>query len=132
MPTSSPTCRRRRRLRAVSAFAESGHDVTPQRVAELLRSGEAQVIDVREPYEREAGHIAGTRHVELERLASQAETIDRDRPVVFHCRLGARSGLATRAFREAGWEAYNMTGGIQAWAEAGLPLEPEGGYVADH
>ena len=116
----------------MSAFARSEHDVTPQRVAELLRSGEAQVVDVREPYEREAGHIAGTRHIELERLASQAETIDRERPVVFHCRLGARSGLATRAFREAGWDAYNMTGGIQAWAEAGLPLEPEGGYVADH
>ena len=33
---------------------------------------------------------------------------------------------------EAGYDAYNMTGGIQAWAEAGLPLEPEDGRVADH
>ncbi len=40
--------------------------------------------------------------------------------------------MATRAFREAGWDAHNMEGGIQAWADAGLPLAPDGGYVADH
>ena len=78
------------------------------------------VVDVREPYEREAGRIPGTRHIEMERLASQAESIPRDRPVVFQCRLGARSGLATRAFRAAGWEAFNLRGGIQAWVAAGL------------
>ena len=48
-----------------------------------------QLVDVREPYEFEAGRIAGSRHIELERLASKADTIDRDRPVVFVCRLGA-------------------------------------------
>ena len=87
---------------------------------------------MREAYEHEAGRIEGVRHIELERLAAQAETIDRDRPVVFHCRLGARSGMAAQAFRAAGYDAYNMAGGIQAWADRGLPLAPEGGYVADH
>jgi hydroxyacylglutathione hydrolase/adenylyltransferase/sulfurtransferase len=116
----------------VSVFGDSGIDVTPERVAELLAEGSAQVVDVREPYEREAGRIAGTRHIELERLASQAETIDRDRPVVFYCRLGARSGMAAQAFRAAGWEAFNMHGGITLWDERGLPLEPDGGHVADH
>ena len=43
-------------------------EVTPERTLELLRSGEALVVDVREPYERDAGHIEGTRHVEMERL----------------------------------------------------------------
>jgi rhodanese-related sulfurtransferase len=51
---------------------------------------------------------------------------------VFYCRLGARSGMASQAFRAAGYEAYNMTGGLTAWAEAGLPLDPEDGYVAEH
>ena len=104
----------------------------PHEVAERLARGEIELIDVREPYEREAGHIPGSRHVELERLASEAASLPRDRPVVFQCRLGARSGMATRAFREAGWDAHNLEGGIQAWADAGLPLAPEGGYVADH
>ncbi|MGA2469356.1 MAG: rhodanese-like domain-containing protein [Solirubrobacteraceae bacterium] len=115
----------------MSTFANPEIEISAQRAAELLAAG-ATVVDVREPYEREAGYIAGTRHIELERLASSAEEIDRSRPVVFHCRLGIRSAMAASAFRSAGFDAYTMTGGIQAWVDAGLAIEPEGGYVADH
>ena len=107
-------------------------DVAPERVAERLRAGEIQLVDVREPYEWDAGRVPGARHVELERVASQAETIDRERPVVFYCRLGARSGMAANAFRRAGYEAYSMDGGITAWAQRDLPLDPDDGSVADH
>ena len=107
-------------------------DVAPERVAELQREGAIQLVDVREPYEWDAGRIAGARHIELERVASQAPTIDRDTPVVFYCRLGARSGMAANAFRRAGYEAYSLTGGLEAWHARGLPLEPEDGTVADH
>jgi rhodanese-related sulfurtransferase len=106
-------------------------EVTPERTRELLEGGEAVVVDVREPYEREAGHIEGTRHIELERLASNAETLPRDRPIVFHCRLGARSALAARAFRSAGYDAWSMHGGIQLWHDRDLPMSG-GGRVADH
>jgi rhodanese-related sulfurtransferase len=115
----------------VSTFSDPDIELSPQRVAELLESG-AQLIDVREDYEVEAGRIAGSRHIELERLASQADTIDRERPVVFQCRLGARSAMAAQAFRSAGYEAYTMKGGLQEWVAVGLPIEPEGGHVADH
>jgi rhodanese-related sulfurtransferase len=116
----------------VSVFSDPPAEISPEQVAELWWRGEVQLIDVREPYEHEAGRIEGARHIELERLASEAETVDRDRPVVFHCRLGARSAMATQAFRAAGYDAHNMTGGLQAWADAGLPLAPAGGYVAPH
>jgi rhodanese-related sulfurtransferase len=115
----------------LSAFSDPS-DLSPEQVADLLRRGEIELIDVREPYEHEAGRIAGSRHIELERLAAKAESIPRDGPVVFHCRLGARSAMAAQAFRAAGWDARNMAGGIQAWSARGLPLEPDGGYVADH
>jgi rhodanese-related sulfurtransferase len=118
-------------LRAVGAFDSPDIEVTPQQARQMHDQG-AQVIDVREGYERDAGYIPGTRHIELERLASSAETIDRDRPVIFQCRLGARSAMAASAFRGAGYEAYTMTGGITAWVEENLPIEPEGGYVAEH
>jgi rhodanese-related sulfurtransferase len=114
------------------AFHAADVDVSPADVKAKHEAGEIQLIDVREPYEHEAGRIAGARHIELERVASQAPTIDKDRPVVFYCRLGARSGMAANAFRRAGWEAYSMDGGIEAWDRAGLPLEPDGGHVADH
>ena len=114
------------------AFHAADVDVTPEQVREQQDAGDIQLIDVREPYEWEAGRIAGARHLELERVASQADTIDRDRPVVFYCRLGARSGMAANAFRRAGYDAYSLDGGITAWEQRGLGLEPDGGHVADH
>jgi rhodanese-related sulfurtransferase len=113
-------------------FADSELEVTPAQTAEALAGESAQVIDVREPYERDAGHIAATRHIELERLASEAETIDRERPVIFYCRAGSRSLMSAQAFRRAGYDARSMAGGLTLWAAEGRPLVPEGGYVADH
>jgi hydroxyacylglutathione hydrolase/adenylyltransferase/sulfurtransferase len=105
--------------------------ISPHRAAELLADG-ADFIDVRETYERDAGYIPGTRHIELERLSSQSGTIDPLKPVVFQCRLGARSAMAAQAFRGAGYDAYTLDGGIIAWVNAGMAIEPDGGYVADH
>jgi rhodanese-related sulfurtransferase len=107
-------------------------DVDPERVAELHRTGAVQLIDVREGYEWEAGRIAGARHIELQDVAAEAGSLDHERPVVFYCRVGGRSTMAASAFRGAGFAAYSMDGGIVAWDEAGLPLEPDDGQVADH
>src|SRR4051812_14968505 len=114
------------------AFTDPEHELSPAQVEELLTSGEADLVDVREPYEWDAGRIPGARHIELERLAARAEELPQDRKVVFQCRLGVRSAMAMQAFRASGWDAYHLKGGIQAWADAGLPMEPEGGVVADH
>jgi hydroxyacylglutathione hydrolase/adenylyltransferase/sulfurtransferase len=105
-------------------------DYTPQQVAELLKNGDIQLIDVRQPEEREAGRIAGDRFIELAQLAGQADTIDPAKTVVFYCRSGSRSAMATQAFRGAGFDAHNMAGGLLDWHAAGLPLDPPGGYVA--
>ena len=106
-------------------------EVTPERTKELLDAGEAVVIDVREPYERDAGHIEGSEHIELERLSSKAETLPRDKTIVFQCRLGARSAMAAQAFKAAGFDAWSMEGGLVAWRDKGLPVGG-GGDVADH
>jgi rhodanese-related sulfurtransferase len=117
----------------MNVFGESGQELSPQEVADRLAADpDLQIVDVREDYEHEAGHIAQARHIELERLPSQADELDRERPVIFHCRLGVRSAMAAQAFRAAGFEAYSMRGGLVAWAETGLPLAPEGGRVAEH
>jgi len=113
----------------MGSLPEMDGDYTPTEVAELIGRDDVQLIDVRETYEVEAGRIAGSRHVSLSELASRADEIDRDRPVVFYCRVGGRSAMATEAFQGAGYEAHNMTGGIVAWAAAELPID---GYVADH
>ncbi len=108
-------------------------EITPERVqAWLVEQPELQVIDVRETHEREAGHIAGTRHVPLVDLSDQAASIDPERPVVFYCRIGGRSEMAAQAFRASAYEAYTMTGGLLRWVQEGRTLEPAGGHVADH
>jgi rhodanese-related sulfurtransferase len=105
-------------------------DLAPARVAELLGDGDTQLVDVREPYEHDAGRIAGATHIELDSLPSEAQSLDRDRPLVFYCRSGSRSAMAADAFRVAGYDAYNMAGGLEAWVESGLPIEPADGRVA--
>jgi rhodanese-related sulfurtransferase len=110
----------------------------PARVAEWLAEGEGegggrvQVIDVREQYERDAGYIADTRHVEFAALTDAAASIERELPVVFYCRVGSRSDVAAQAFRGAGFRAYSMSGGLVRWVAEGRPLSPADGHVANH
>jgi rhodanese-related sulfurtransferase len=111
----------------------AGIDVDPQWVADRLAEDPAtQLIDVREPYEREAGYIEGSLHIELTRLSAAAGELDPTRPVIFYCRLGSRSEMAAQALRAGGLSAHSMAGGLVRWAGEGRPLSPEGGYVADH
>lgn len=104
--------------------------VSREELKTLLDEG-AQVVDVRAGHEWEAGRIAGATHLPLAELGERAGEIDRDRPVVLYCRGGNRSTMATEALAAEGYEAAKLEEGIVGWAEAGLPLEPEGGYVAE-
>ena len=106
------------------------HDYTPGQVADLMAKDEIQLIDVRQLDEHAAGRIAGDRLIELSQLGAEAHTIDSGRPVVFYCRSGSRSAMATEAFRGAGFDAHNMLGGLLEWQGAGLPLDPPDGHVA--
>ena len=111
-------------------MAAAPEDLSPARVAEMLEE-EAQLIDVREPYERDAGRIPDdTAHIEMDRLTEQAGSIDRERPVVFYCRTGSRSMLAAQAFAAAGYDAHNLDGGLKAWVADGRPIDPADGHVA--
>jgi rhodanese-related sulfurtransferase len=105
------------------------HTLAPARAKDMA---DAQFIDVRTPSEYEAGRIPGARFIQLDQVQAAADTLDRDRPVVFYCRSGDRSTLAVDAFRASGWDAYAIDGGLMAWNEEGLPLDPEGGEVAHH
>ena len=107
-------------------------DLSPELVAELHERGEIELIDIREPHEREAGHVPGSRHIELARLSQEAGSIGREKPVVLYCRMGGRSTMALQAFKASGYDAHHMDGGLEAWAEKGLGLEPEDGSVAGH
>jgi len=105
-------------------------EVSREEAQKLIADG-AQLVDVRAGHEWEAGRIEGAMHVPLAELAERAGEIDKDRPVVLYCRGGNRSTMATQALAEAGYEAAKLSEGIVGWSEAGLPLEPEAGVVAE-
>jgi rhodanese-related sulfurtransferase len=131
--TESLTEPQREQLAAAEAiFADAELELSPVRVRDLLAAGDVVLVDVREPYEHEAGHAPGSRPIEIERLGFRSPTLPTDQPIVFCCRLGIRAKLAAHAFRRVGYEAYNLTGGMSAWVAAGLPMEPADGTVADH
>ena len=108
----------------------AGREVSREEARKLIEDG-AQVVDVRVEHEWEVGRIAGATHLPLAELAERAGEIDRDRPVILYCRGGNRSTMATAALADAGYDAAKLTEGIVGWAEAGLPLDPDDGYVAD-
>lgn len=83
----------------------------------LSRDG-ARLVDVREPYEWEAGHAPTARHVPLTAFDLSAVPAG-DGPVLVICRSGNRSQAATMALRSNGLDAFNVTGGMQAWAQLG-------------
>ncbi|HTR89267.1 MAG TPA: rhodanese-like domain-containing protein, partial [Solirubrobacteraceae bacterium] len=96
-----------------SAVDSAQIEIDPREVFDWrAREPELQLIDVREHYEHEAGHIAGDRHIALVELAGAAASIERERPVIFYCRVGSRSQMAAQAYRTAGFEAYSMSGGL--------------------
>ncbi len=86
------------------------------------RRDDVQLLDVREPYEWDAGHIEGATHIPMGQLAARQDELARDRTIVVVCRSGNRSAQVTGALQRAGYDAHNMEGGMAAWDRAGLPF----------
>jgi rhodanese-related sulfurtransferase len=109
---------------------QATREISREEAQKLVEEG-AQLVDVRADHEWEAGRIAGAVHLPLAELAERTGELDKDRPVVLYCRGGNRSTMATDALAAAGYDAAKLSEGIVGWEEAGLPLEPEGGYAAE-
>jgi rhodanese-related sulfurtransferase len=99
--------------------------VNTAQATHLINREDALVVDVREPGEYGVGHILGARNVPLSRLADAADLGKRkDRPLILYCDSGDRSGKATSVLKKQGFaRVVNLSGGIGAWQQAGLPVE---------
>jgi rhodanese-related sulfurtransferase len=101
-------------------------NVTPEEARRLAEEG-ALLLDVREAEEWVAGHAPDASHLPMSALSDRAAEIPQDRVVVCVCRVGGRSAAVTDALAQAGWEAINLAGGMEAWAAAGLPVVTDEG-----
>ncbi|MCP9751785.1 rhodanese-like domain-containing protein [Ferruginibacter sp. HRS2-29] len=79
------------------------------------------LVDVREPWEREFFNIGGI-SIPMNDITDHINKIPKDKPVVFYCEKGIRSGIVIQRLAERnGFEnLINLSGGIQAWKKAGL------------
>jgi rhodanese-related sulfurtransferase len=91
----------------------------------LINRQDALVVDVRETAEWSGGHIPNARHIAMGHLEKHLSEIEKfkDKPVIVVCASGNRSATACGLLKKAGFEqVFNLTGGLGAWGEAGLPM----------
>ena len=102
--------------------------VTPAQAVQLINREKAVVIDVCEPAEYAAGHVAGAKNVPLGSIGSSTDLPkNKALPLVLLCASGARSARAVGALKKLGYENLHvLAGGLGAWREANLPVEKTG------
>ena len=102
-----------------------GPAVGTLQATQLINREDALVLDVRPDAEFSRGHILGAKNVPLAELAQRAGELERhkDKPVVVCCNTGNQSAGAVSQLRKAGFaRAVNLSGGLAAWQQAGLPV----------
>lgn len=95
--------------------------------------GSALFLDVREPFEFEAGHIQDSQHIPIGQITARVSEVPADRPIVVVCQIGQRSGLVADFLSGQGLAAENLEGGLTAWVAAGYELitAAERGRIVD-
>jgi len=82
----------------------------------------AVLVDVREKREWDAGHAPKAKHHPLGHLSASMDRLPHDRTLVVVCRSGNRSKRASKMLVRSGFDAVNLTGGMNAWRAAGQPV----------
>ncbi|MDP9045441.1 MAG: rhodanese-like domain-containing protein [Pseudomonadota bacterium] len=92
---------------------------------QMINRERAVLIDVSEPAEYAAGHVAGSKSVPLKQIeSSSALPKNKALPLLVVCATGARAGRAVAVFKKLGYENTRvLAGGLQAWRAANLPIE---------
>lgn len=96
-------------------------DMDVQALSRAADSG-AYVLDVRNASEHAAGKVKGSTNAAYTWLPKHLHTLPRDRQLLVHCARGMRSAAAVAFLRKHGFDAVNVTGGFEAWKQAGLPV----------
>ena len=93
-------------------------------VKTMLAEGQAEIIDVREPWEYNAGHVPGARLAPLNTLLRQPKQFLTRDNLIFICASGQRSMVASELAASLGYnQVYNVLGGTEAWLRKGYPVE---------
>ena len=104
--------------------SSGGPWVSTSEATHLINREDALVLDVRDPGEYGAGHILGAKNVPLSRIGDGDLAKRKERPVIVYCDGSDRCAKAVSALRKQGFtRVVNLSGGLKAWQQAGLPVE---------
>ena len=107
------------------AGVRGGARVSTLQATQLINQKDAVVIDIREQAEYSRGHISNAKSFPVKVLDERRTEIEKfkSQPVIVSCDTGQRAGAAADKLRALGLgEVYVLTGGLNAWREAGLPV----------
>lgn len=109
-----------------AASREAIREIQPSQLAQRLQRGEKlEIIDVREPYEWQIGHIPGARLVPLNQIPEEIPRLDKERETILYCKAGVRSMRAAQQLANAGiTDVRNLAGGILRWIDDVDPTMP--------
>ncbi|HSG18980.1 MAG TPA: rhodanese-like domain-containing protein [Anaerolineae bacterium] len=98
-------------------------EVDVHTVAEVKDRDDVYVLDVREQWEYDEGHIPGVTLLPIGEVPARLDEIPTDKEVIVTCRSGNRSSQVTDYLRQNGFDnVHNMQGGILAWEQAGYEV----------
>ncbi|KGM39907.1 sulfurtransferase [Aquabacterium sp. NJ1] len=102
-----------------------GGGLSPALAVQLINKEKAQVIDVCEPAEFAAAHVAGAKNIPLGEIGSgKGLPGNKKLPLVVVCAAGVRSAKAVTQLKAMGYEnVQSLAGGLKAWREANLPID---------
>ncbi len=107
-------------------FAKPYRTISATEAGGLLAGG-AVLLDVRDQHEWRAGHAPKARHIPLAQLTARQRELPAGRTIITVCRSGMRSAQAARLLAGQGRQVANLSGGMHAWARAGLPVTAKSG-----
>ena len=110
----------------IEAWKAAGRPMvtTEQLAPKQAEASGRMIVDVRGQSEVDEESIPGARHAFLGDILAQMADVPRDQPLVLHCGSGSRSAIGASVLQAAGFkDVANMKGGIDAWRDAGLPVE---------
>jgi hydroxyacylglutathione hydrolase len=98
-------------------------DLKIDEIRKLIDEG-YNIVDVREDWEWNKGHMPGARHVVLSQILANPKGQKFDDRTIFVCAVGERSAVAAEMAVALGVnDVVSFRGGTKAWKDAGLPLE---------
>jgi rhodanese-related sulfurtransferase len=115
-------------LPSVTKLFSRGKQLAVSAAVQLINRRDAAIIDVREPDEFKSGRIPNARNVPLAKVLDGAKGLEKlkAKPILVVCQTGSRSGQAAGSLHKQGFaDVVTLSGGMNAWQQAGMPVEKD-------